>query len=44
MIPLILICISVILVSTPVWPFSSNTVAFILAIIALVMVCLRWHA
>lgn len=44
MIPLILICIAVLLLSLPVWPFSEKTVAFILALGALVTACLRWHA
>jgi len=44
MIPLILLCIAVIIMSLPLRPFGPNTVAFILAVIALVMICLRWHA
>lgn len=37
---LILLCIAVILMSAPgVWPLSPNTAAFVLAIIALVAVC-----
>lgn len=41
--PLILLCIAVVILSLPPWPFGPNTVAFILAVIALVMVCMRWH-
>lgn len=38
--PVILLCIAVIIMTAPSsWPMSPNTVAFVLAVIALVVLC-----
>jgi hypothetical protein len=40
MLAMILICIALIIMTAPgSWPFSPNTVAFLLAVFALIVVC-----
>ena len=44
MIPLILICIAIICITAPgAWPFSPSSLALLLTVVALIMICTGWH-